>query len=107
MVKELPMKKSVTSNQHPIVVKGASAKAGGVKNISSPEENTSSSEKIAADSKSARNSNSKNAIGLPIGNENKGRNTRNSSDPKKGLSNSSKEEGEIVIEGIQPSNKTT
>jgi hypothetical protein len=60
MVKEVAMKKSVTSDQHPIVVKGASAKADGVKNISSPEENTSSSEKIATDSKSATNSNSKN-----------------------------------------------
>ena len=66
MVKDITMKKSVTSDQQPIVVKGASAKADGVKNISSPEENTSSSEKIAADSKSARNSNSKNAIGLPM-----------------------------------------
>ena len=78
MVKEVAMKKSVTSDQ-PIVVKGASVKADGVNNISSPEENTSSSEKIAAASKSARNSNSKNSIGLPIGKENKGRNTRNCS----------------------------
>ncbi len=97
------MKKSVTSNQHPIVVRGASAKADGVKEISSPEENTSSSDKIATDSKSAPNSNSKNAIGLPMGNEIKRRVTRNSSDSKKGPSISSKEENEVDNEGIPPS----
>jgi hypothetical protein len=96
-------KKSVTPKQQSIDSQGVSAIADGVKKISSPEEKTSSSKKVVTDSKSVKNPSSKNTTGLPVGNENKERSHRDPSDSNKSHSNSSKEEGEIVIEGKHPS----
>jgi hypothetical protein len=96
--------KSVTQRQQLLDSQGASVMADGVKKISSPEEKTSSSDKIATDSKSAKNSSNKKATGLPIDDENKKKSLRDLSDSKLSHSNSSNEEGEIVNEGKQPSN---
>jgi hypothetical protein len=63
-MREIMKKNLVTQGQQSIDSQGASAMADGVKMISSPEEKTSSRDKIATDSKSAKNSSNKKATGL-------------------------------------------
>jgi hypothetical protein len=96
-------KKQAIMRQKSIDSQDASAMAEGVKEISSPEKKTSASDKIANVFRSTINSGIQKGAGLPVGNENKEKSSRDLSDSPKSHSNSSDEEGEIVNEENQPS----